>query len=102
MGADTDALHELAAAIADGSGVDWPRIEGGTTGSEHLVEQLRLIAKIAEMHRSQDETREPGDGPGGPPRAKGEKRPGIAAGDPERWGGLILIEEVGEGSFGTV
>ena len=48
MGSDTDALHNLAAAIADGSKVDWDHVEGALSPEEQrLLKQLRLIAKIA-------------------------------------------------------
>ncbi len=105
MGSESDPLFDLAAAISDGSGVDWGSVEGQITGLEQrrLVEQLRLIAMIADMHRSQDDLPEPIINPerqhGGTTEAK---PPGPATNELERWGDLILIEEVGQGSFGTV
>ena len=81
MGSKTDALHELAAAIAEGSAVDWDDVEGEVSEPEQqsLVEQLRLIARIAGVHRSQDDPPEPtrrsrrtalGDDPRGATRAR--------------------------------
>ena len=105
MRSKKDGLLELAAAIAEGSAVDWEQVESGLSDSElrSLVDQLRLIAMIAGAHSSQDHPPEPQDNPEGrhsePP---GEGGVGRAVGDLDRWGELILIEEVGQGSFGTV
>ncbi len=105
MRSKKDGLLELAAAIADGSAVDWDQIESGASDAElrSLVGQLRLIAMIAGAHSSQDQPPEPQGSPGRPyAETPGEGEVGRAAGDLERWGELILIEEVGQGSFGTV
>jgi TolB-like protein/Flp pilus assembly protein TadD len=105
MGSRKDALLDLAASIADGSGIDWDHVEGGSPEPEQrrFVEQLRLIARIADMHRS-------GDDPPGPSRNPEESQSGTtreqhlgrSSQGLERWGELILIEEIGHGSFGTV
>lgn len=105
MRSKKDGLQKLAAAIAEGSAVDWDQVERGASDSElrSLVEQLRLIALIAEAHSSQDQPPEPPGSPGRRhPETPDEGGVGRAAGDLERWGDLILIEEVGQGSFGTV
>jgi serine/threonine protein kinase/tetratricopeptide (TPR) repeat protein len=102
MGSEKDPLLDLAADIADGSGIDWDLVEGGLKGAEQRRrgEQLRVIAMIVGMQRNPDQPPEPyrnleGSHPGtiGEPRAPKEL---------DRWGELILIEEVGQGSFGTV
>ncbi len=105
MRSKKDGLQKLAAAIAEGSAVDWDEVESGVSDSElrSLVEQLRLIAMIAGAHSSQDQPREPQDNPGRPhSETPAEGGVGRAGSDLERWGDLILIEEVGQGSFGTV
>jgi serine/threonine protein kinase/tetratricopeptide (TPR) repeat protein len=105
MRSETDALLDLAAAIADGADVDWGRVEDTLSESDQrrLVEQLRLIAIIAGVHRSHDDPTEPTTNPEGPPSGTTAKeRLGHAASDLGRWGELILMEEVGQGSFGTV
>jgi TolB-like protein/Tfp pilus assembly protein PilF len=104
MSSETDPLFDLAAAVADGARVDWAPVEEGLSGPEpkRLVEQFRLIARIAGVHRSQGDPPEPAGNPEGPRSgAAGEPRIG-AANDLGRWGELILLEEVGQGSFGTV
>jgi len=105
MRSKKDGLLELAAAIADGSAVDWDRVESGASEPElrSLVDQLRLIAMIAGAHSTQDQPPEPPASP----ESRQSETPGVArvdrgAADLERWGELILIEEVGQGSFGTV
>jgi TolB-like protein len=105
MASDADAFLDLAAAIADGSGIDWGRVERGMAGREQqrLLEHLRLISMIAGEHRSQDHPPKPSGNLEGPRSGTTEEQPPAhAARDPERWGELILIEELGEGSFGTV
>ena len=99
MDSDPDALIDVAAAIADGSGIDWKHVEGGVSGAEQQdrLEQLRLIKMIADMHQDQAESGSTGD--------QEEPRPaGTASTSPDlgQWGGLVLIEEIGQGSFGTV
>ena len=100
-----DPLHDLAGAIADGTGVDWRQAETDLSESEYrrLLEPLRLISKIAGLHRTHDETLD---------RTRNDDRlsaatssdadPGLVSPASDRWGGLILIEEIGRGSFGTV
>ena len=66
MRSKKDGLLELAAAIADGSAVDWDRVESGASEPElrSLVDQLRLIAMIAGAHSTQDQPPEPPASPG--------------------------------------
>jgi TolB-like protein/Flp pilus assembly protein TadD len=114
MGTRGIPFHDLAAAIADGKAVDWKRVFGDSSGPDRriLVEQFRLIARIAGAYTSHDDPRDRDDAPDPPatPRAtkpphSGTTREGPAdhkSGELGRWGDLILIEEVGRGSFGTV
>ena len=87
-------LEQLAASIADGRPVDW---DGGeaqlTEGEKRLVRHLHLIDTLAEVYRSQPlEGSEDG----------GEATPS----DPEpvgpRWGRLILLDRIGQGTSGDV
>jgi TolB-like protein/Tfp pilus assembly protein PilF len=99
MDPESDALLDVAAAIADGSGIDWNLVAGGVSGPEqqNRVEQLRLIKMIADMHQGQESASQ-GDHEEQPVRA------GDASTSPPvgNWGGLLLLEEIGQGSFGTV
>jgi serine/threonine protein kinase/tetratricopeptide (TPR) repeat protein len=104
MDAEGDAIRDLAAAIADGSGVDWGDVERGISAPEQrgLVEQLRLIARITRLHRSVGNPPEPDGQPKGASSPSGDERLDQAAPASDRWGELLLIEQVGQGSYGTV
>ncbi len=128
MRADS-ALLEIASSVADGEAVDWSAASALATDEREraLIERLRIIASIGDVHRSTDDA-------DGPPadgastldvrgRVVGHIRPapgtvaGGAAvgpgltsapdpGDPAstgvRWGGLLLQERVGAGVYGEV
>ncbi len=102
MAGDTDPVFNLAAAIADGSGVDWNAVVSKPEDSS-LVEELRVIAQIAGLHQSPDKPPYPTNRPETPdagslPEEASSRTPSEIG----RWGDLVLIEEVGQGSFGTV
>jgi eukaryotic-like serine/threonine-protein kinase len=112
MRGDLPALDDLIASVADGSPVDWERLEAQARDKEERqrLRALHVIADIAAVHRthagedagllvSDDRPRhairnvEPNH------RSNGSK----PAQDPaNRWGHLELLEKVGEGSFGEV
>ncbi len=86
-------LSDLIDSVADGTSVDWDRIDPAAL-DEHerrLLKQLRLVAGLADVHRSQV------DDPA-PPVAN---LPWVSTSG-ERWGHLLLIEKIGEGSYGEV
>src|SRR6476659_7455429 len=99
MAANDNSLLDLAAAVADGSGVDWARVHDGEWGPEpkRLADQLRLIATIAEVHRSGEDDAVARTGELPPPGPTPDSAPRAAASAPPlgRWGELILLEEVG-------
>jgi serine/threonine-protein kinase len=84
---DDPHVADLAAAILDGTPIDWPAVEAGSDDEQRrLLEELRLLCTVAGVHR---------DLP--PPRdAAG------AASHDRYWGRLRLIERVGGGAFGEV
>jgi serine/threonine-protein kinase len=102
MRAKSDVLSDLAAAIADGSGVDWKRFEHRLTasGEQRLLEPLRLVAMIAASHRQLDDS--PPLVTPSPSATAHDHSSDCPTVDLKGWGGLIIIEEVGQGSFGTV
>ena len=53
MGTDR-GLTDLAATLADGAAVDWAALEAelGSDAERAIFRQLRVIADIAELHRS--------------------------------------------------
>jgi serine/threonine-protein kinase len=127
-----EELVDLAASLADGSPIDWDKLEAeaGTDHRRRVLKELRLIAGMAELHRTQAEeelspaaaafgANAAGTGPGvgvgsgagsGAGSAPGT-RPGAESGaapivdEPPaigQWGPFALIEKVGEGAFGEV
>jgi len=83
-------LIRLAGAITDGDAPDWIAASStaGTEEQRQLVEELRIVAELAAVHR------EPGASGAGE-AAPSETRPA-------RWGALEIREQIGSGHFGTV
>jgi tetratricopeptide (TPR) repeat protein len=73
---DDDALRKLAAAVLDGTAIDWDEADTRTAAPDRpFVDQLRRLADIARAHREN----------------------GLWT-----WGSLRLLERIGSGSFGEV
>jgi TolB-like protein/Tfp pilus assembly protein PilF/tRNA A-37 threonylcarbamoyl transferase component Bud32 len=87
-------IEDLAASIADGTAVDWTAVESGFGPEEQrLVRHLRLIDTLAVVYRSL-----PPD-----PEAPAEEDL-LAAPEPAgpRWGRLILLDRIGQGTSADV
>jgi tetratricopeptide (TPR) repeat protein len=131
--ADRSALRSLVDSLADGNDeVDWDVLEAQVDDRDRmLIQQLRVLAQVAEVHRSQaSDVAAPEPEPkkvvshvghggranpharafqAGPRVAKGadpRRDPALLATSPigpvRRWGVLNLLDKVGEGSFGEV
>ena len=85
MSGDRDRLiDDLAQAILDGTPIDWTAIAGSQDdGNRDLVDELRLLAAVADLHRSNPDDID---------------RPASAG----MWGHLELLERIGSGSYGDV
>jgi serine/threonine-protein kinase len=96
------SVLKLAGAIANGSGVDWNRVVS-KPGEGNLIDELQVIERIAGIHRSQDRPLHPAHH-SATPHAHTPLGDSLSQTPSEigRWGGLVLIEEVGQGSFGRV
>ena len=47
-----ESVHELAGAILDGSPIDWQLADSGAGDTDRtLIEQLRVLAALADVHR---------------------------------------------------
>jgi serine/threonine protein kinase/Tfp pilus assembly protein PilF len=94
---DEDRLRALVAAVADGTPVDWEKAESGAHTDEEraLVRQLRLIATLSEVSRTDEGTHTAEEG-------QSAARVQPMGPMPERWGSLQLRELVGSGGYGTV
>ena len=110
MDEDDDSLDKLAADIADGGSIDWEAIAQLPQDDprRHFLEHLRVVAEIAEHHRSavdepsEQVTTEPDPDQlarVGHVRAPADVVEGQSVG---RWGHLILRRRIGAGAFGEV
>ncbi len=78
-------VDELAAAILDGSELDWAAAESNSDpAARPVVEQLRVLAAIAAVARSDHE------------------RASASLDAPEQWGHLRVLERIGHGAYGEV
>ncbi len=116
MAGDSDDLDKLFESVADGESVDWDKLEREAPDEESraILRQLRLIAEVAQVHRSQvDETPDPestapvpvgsrGSGGGWPPPRLPHVATAPAPGEGGSWGHLLLVRKIGEGSYGEV
>ena len=119
MDDESDLLDDLARSIADGESINWAELEKLPGGDDvrRIVQHFRIVAGVAEVHRSPDleELLSPAtlgtprtdlpprrppqtDAAGLDPAAAPE--PGSLAG--RRWGHLQLLRKIGEGAFGEV
>jgi eukaryotic-like serine/threonine-protein kinase len=86
-----DALLE---SVADGSDVDWDALDAAaaTDQERRMVRHLRLVAGIADVHRTIPLDDEPEPVPALVPDTR----------EMPRWGHLLLLDKIGEGTFGEV
>jgi serine/threonine-protein kinase len=75
-------LDDLVGAILDGTSVDWSAAESSTSEiTRSLVDELHVVATLADFHRNQREDSLP---------------------RPEMWGHIRVLEPLGAGAFGRV
>ncbi len=91
--ADDSRLVDVASAVAEGSAVDWTRVEQSAEDDSQraAMRELQVVAQIAGALRTPKDT--PCSATPGP---VAQFRVG------EQWGHLRISEVIGEGSFGTV
>ena len=99
MSPAVDPLTTLAESVADGESIDWDALDALAADPElrGLVEHLRVVAGIAEVHRTQtDEIDE------SPQAAAPTLTTDDTPDQRERWGHLALVRKLGQGAFGEV
>jgi hypothetical protein len=101
MSGEIDPLGKLSASIADGEPIDWDAVCALVAGDDdirRLVDHLRIVASVAEVHRSQvdEAVTQSVDLPQDLAAPTAELPP------PKRWGHLLLIRKIGEGAYGEV
>lgn len=82
---DNEDVLKLAEAVADGQ--PW---DAASADDDPLVAQLRVLARLSDVHRS--EVLE----------GTGARRPFTPEPAPAEWGPFKIVEEIGRGSFGVV
>lgn len=85
MAENARLIDELAEAVIDGTPVDWAAAAADVP-SGRLVAHLRVIAAVAEVHRTS------------PLPTEGPSSRAI----PDSWGHLRILERIGRGAFGDV
>jgi serine/threonine protein kinase/tetratricopeptide (TPR) repeat protein len=85
---NNDSLLDLAAAVADGTSVDWESAADSAIAADdpRLLAELQFIAEIVQLRRASTLSSDPAV-----PGALGSQ-----------WGPLRIIEHVGRGTFGDV
>jgi TolB-like protein/Flp pilus assembly protein TadD len=87
-------LLPLAESIADGNPIDWHAVAKNAGAEEQgVIRQLRILAKLAVLHRSLPEAGETHGAIG---------RPSHSATAIGNWAHLALVARLGSGSFGEV
>ncbi len=82
---------ELAAAILDGTPIDWAAEESGIDAAQRPVfDRLRVLAAVADLHRSLTDP------------AAASSRAATDLPTAGRWGHLRLLAHIGSGAFGEV
>jgi serine/threonine-protein kinase len=111
MDGERDLLDKLAESVADGDSIEWDKFDQLPPDDprRRLVDQLRVVADIAELHRSVVDDQ--------PETARTRATAGQAAHIPgldaspfevranqakDKWGHLLLLGKIGEGAFGEV
>jgi TolB-like protein len=96
VSAEQKSLDALIESIADGGTIDWAAIEASASDERQrrLIGHLRLVAGVADVHRTT-----PDDGEEDPATSPQWMEPEQAI---PRWGHLLLLEKIGEGTFGEV
>lgn len=111
MDEDSDLLDKLAAQIADGNSINWDEVRHLPSDDprRRLFDHFRVVAEIAERHRSavddpaEQLTKEPD-----PDQAAriGHVRAALSGGEQGenlgQWGHLLLRRRIGAGAFGEV
>jgi serine/threonine-protein kinase len=91
---DRDRLLLLAESIADGARIDWAAVdEQADAADEAVTRQLRIVAKLAALHR----TLPNGSGPEAAGARRWPSAPAIG-----RWAHLELLARIAGGAFGHV
>jgi serine/threonine-protein kinase len=89
VSAEDRALAALTSSVADGDPIDWESAQNALApANRRLVQHLRLVESISQVYRTLSD-REPAPEPD-------------SSEDLTKWGPLLLLERIGEGTSGEV
>ena len=96
MSEEPDTLSKLTASIDAGESIDWDAVCAAAPDDDvrRLLEHLRIVAGVAQVHRSQSDDM----------ASDAATTEGVGAANAPfgRWGHLLLVKKIGEGSYGEV
>jgi RNA polymerase sigma factor (sigma-70 family) len=94
-GSSSRVVIRSATAVADGAPVNWERLQAvvKSPSSRRQLQELRTLARVAEVQRSFAAEQELADHAGEPSRSL------LPA---DTWGHLAIVEQIGQGTFGEV
>src|SRR5258705_5330399 len=99
---DSQRLADLIDSVADGTTIDWDAATAAAMNDEErrLLSILRMVAGIAEVHRSDAPVA--AEKPAAAPPPKPSSSTATADGSFGHWGHFQLLRKLGEGAFGEV
>src|SRR5882672_4596956 len=93
---ERDQYESLLESVADGAEVDWAALDAAaaTSAERNRYRNLRLVARVAELHRTLDLEKEEHPFPNLDQAAP--------AADPQTWGHLSIASRLASGAFGQL
>jgi serine/threonine protein kinase len=95
-------VDSVAKAVSDGEAIDWTQAdsEAADPQTRHLLQNLRVVAEIADLHRKTAQEEELRGAPAAHTAADHSHREPLKVSD--TWSHLTLREIIGRGAYGTV
>src|SRR6185503_1382404 len=93
---ERDQFESLLESVADGADVDWAALDAAaaTSAERKRYRNLRLVARVAELHRTLVLEEED--------RVLTSLDADAASADPVTWGHLAIASRLASGSFGQI
>src|SRR6185295_15180747 len=93
---ERDQYESLLESVADGAAVDWAALDAAaaTSAERNRYRNLRLVARVAELHRTLVLEEED--------RSLTNLDTSAPAADPQTWGHLSIASRLASGAFGQI
>src|SRR4051794_35396412 len=103
---ESDYLLAIARGLASRTPIDWAELEScaGDDSTRAAIRQLKIVAGIADLYHTIPVCPSPSadSDPQSPSTRQDRPGPRQSAASAEAWGGLVLVERIGQGSYGDV